>query len=1211
MKKNRKMKYQKMLFVWRKRLFGSGMLLLLGLLFMPSVYGQLQAKTISLRVNNTSVLDAIKEINRLSGNCISFKTEELLKETKRVSLNLNETELGTAVKTILEGTALTSLQQGNVLLIIPERQTAKNQKTMVLKGIVCDVNNQPLPGVTVRLAGTTVGTATDVKGHFTFPVPMKNGALEFTFVGFKKYVLAFTEKTGSSELKIILEEDVQAMEEVVVTGYGNVSKGNYTGAATTVKGEDVIMPGFNSIDQMLQGVIPGMLVTTTTGQVGATPKIRVRGTSTLLGSQEPVWVVDGVIQRDPLPFDSDDNLDFSVDADDIARLAGNAISWLNPADIESITVLKDASATAIYGSQAANGVIVITTKKASAGKLVVTYSGDLTIGQRPHYGLYDLMNSAENMQLLKEFHEDFNTYGVPNPTPVLYQKLINGIKNKTMTIEEAQVEYEKMAAQNTDWFDILFRNSLSHSHSIGLSGGSELIQNRTSFSFREDKGEAKGNNLTTFTFMSNTTARLWDRVTVNATLKGTFRKTRGFAFGVDPFNYAYNTSRAMPCYNEDGSLFFHEKYGAAYIGSNLSSYYWNYNILNEKRYTGAETSTGTWGGTLDLKWEIIDGLQYQGMVSYSQANTKMSEWAEEQSFYITKERGWEYGKYTPKDDYAQYSMLPQGGYLYTKTMDVVTVTSRNSLVYDKLFGEKHRITAQVGIETNSVKTDGRSMGRWGYMPDRGQTFVRPPDKYEDSFSQAGFWVNYNSSKLYGSSSITDLLNNSVSEYGSLVYTYDNRYVLNMSARVDASNRFGQFKNRRFEPTWSAGLKWRAKEEKPFRNLEWLNMFDVYGSYGYQGNAVANIAPSLIGTSSYITNWSTYGFKISRLPNDDLGWEKTKTWNLGIDAAFLDGRLNFNFNYFKKNSDVLGSKAVPHENGLTSAVFPGVTMENKGYDIVVNVVPIRTKDFTWQLSVNTGKTVNKVDDSAVTNKDPYKYLSGSITVDGQPFGTFYSYKFAELDPKNGYPVFDFEKENAEERELYADPTEYLVKSGCFVPDFSGGLSMQFKYKGWTLGALFAMQFGGENRLPDLLPDTDNNQGMPGPEWNLTRKYLNRWRKPGDEANTNIPAFFNSNFWQVMLPDTELGKNRSSERHESYELSDIRTASSDFIRCRSISLGYEWKEGFIQRMGVDRMSIKASMANPFMWVRDSKWEGIDPETGNWPARRMSSLSLQLMF
>jgi hypothetical protein len=136
-------------------------------------------------------------------------------------------------------------------------------------------------------------------------------------------------------------------------------------------------------------------------------------------------------------------------------------------------------------------------------------------------------------------------------------------------------------------------------------------------------------------------------------------------------------------------------------------------------------------------------------------------------------------------------------------------------------------------------------------------------------------------------------------------------------------------------------------------------------------------------------------------------------------------------------------------------------------------------------------------------------------------------------------------------------------------------------------------------------------MPGPEWNLTRKYLNRWRKPGDEANTNIPAFFNSKFWQVMLPDTELGKNRSSERHESYELSDIRTASSDFIRCRSISLGYEWKEGFIQRMGVDRMSIKASMANPFMWVRDSKWEGIDPETGNWPARRMSSLSLQLMF
>ena len=303
-----------------------------------------------------------------------------------------------------------------------------------------------------------------------------------------------------------LEEDVVTFDEVVVTGYGNVDKGNYTGAATNVDMNNVVMPGVPSIDQMLQGVVPGMLVTNTSGLVGASPKIRVRGTATLLGTQEPVWVVDGVIQRDPQPFNSSDNTNFSADIDDIKQLAGNAISWLNPNDIESITVLKDASATAIYGSKAANGVIVVTTKKAKIGKISVNYSGDFSIGQRPRYGLYDLMNSQEFMQFSKEIYEERRQYPSGSSIlPIGFQGLLEKYLSKEITLDEMNQQYQYLASQNTDWFKILFRNSFNHSHSVGISGGSDKIQNRTSISFTQQKGEAKGNDMTSFQANSNTT----------------------------------------------------------------------------------------------------------------------------------------------------------------------------------------------------------------------------------------------------------------------------------------------------------------------------------------------------------------------------------------------------------------------------------------------------------------------------------------------------------------------------------------------------------------------------------------------------------------------------------------------------------------------------------------------------------------------------------
>ena len=1139
--------------------------------------------------------ELFSQIQKQTGLTVVYSNNELNKD-KKIQAGFVQMEMEDVLDKVLAGTNL-GYEFMDEFVILKVVTKDEKKKTIQVSGKVVDEKNMALPGVTVMVKDLKLGTTTGSDGRYVLTIPeVDNIFLVFSFVGMHMQEVKYA---GQDSINVVMKDDVEVLEDVVVTGYGNMSKGNYTGAATTMKAEDIMMAGVSSIDQMLQGVVPGMLVQQGTGMVGASPKIRVRGVSSLLGSQEPVWVVDGVIQRDPQPFNSEDNTKFSVDADDISQLAGNAISWLNPNDIESITVLKDASATAIYGSEAANGVIVITTKKANVGKVFVAYSGDFSIGQRPRYGLYNQMNSREMMEFSQEMYEDRVSY----PSKVLsigYAGLMQSYLNKEITKKEFDQRYEKMAGTNTDWFDLLFQNSFSHKHSLSLSGGSEKIQNRTSLGYTDETGEANGNKVTLLTATSNTTVNLMNnKLIVNLLLKGTWRKVKGFAYDVDPFSYAYNTSRVIPMYNEDGSLYYHEKWAdeSSTVINNKTSYL--YNIQNELDNTGSENNTKTWGTTLDVKWNILPGLDYQGLVSYSSSSADVKKYATERSFYIASLRGYDYGTYESSAPEFAYTRLPFGGLLETGLTDVSTITVRNALVYDRMFKEVHRLTLQLGIETNSTKTRGTTGKRYGYLKDRGETFIKLPLTYSDLAWEGDLLDN---DLAQGEATVLNKIDNKLSEYVSAVYTYDGRYVLNASARLDASNRFGQDKNKRFAPTWSVGVKWRVATERFAKNLWWLNNLDLIASYGFQGNAVETVSPYLIAKDGGVNEYyNAYLLNISSLPYPDLGWEKTKTYNFGVDAALLDGRLNFTVNYFKKISDVLSSRNIPRENGMENAVVDGGEMTNTGYDFVINVIPVRTKDFTWQLSLNTSVTKNEVNKNQRINT-LNDYLEGSAVVDGEAFSTFYSFKYDGLNDENGTPEF-----------AYMDvlngtsPLDYLVKSGKFTPDFSGGLNMMFKYRNWSLYALFNVQWGGHARLPKLY-DTDSNYGIPTPEQNVSRDLARRWRKAGDR--TNIPSIPTSEAY-INLPATASVASTERRLYDMYNNSDLRVASTDFIRCRSLALSYEFNQKWLSRIAAQRFVIKASMTNPFMWVSDSKWDGLDPETSDWPARRVTSLSLQVMF
>ncbi|MDL2319708.1 SusC/RagA family TonB-linked outer membrane protein [Alistipes sp. OttesenSCG-928-B03] len=1155
---------------------------------------------VTIHREKATYAEIFDQIKRQTGLTVVYSNNELNKN-QSVAAQFTDIDVESVLRTILTGTNLGyELQDEYIILKRETRQQLPANRNVPVTGRVVDEKGVPIIGATVLVKGTSNGMATDQNGNYRIVLNFSDGAiLQFSFLGKETQEIAYG---GNSVINVTLREATVKVDDVVITGYMTLDKENYVGAIEQKRADDIRIAGLTSIDQMLQGNFAGMSVLNTTGQVGGSPKIRIRGTSTILGNQEPVWVVDGIIQLDPLPIPEGSG-SLASDLTELREIASNAISWLNPSDIETITVLKDASATAIYGSKAANGVIVISTKKSIPGQISVSYSGDFSIGQRPRYAHYDLMNSQQLMQYAQEMYEDRDQY-THLPLPVGYAGILRQLQNKEISHDEFTAAYRKMEQMNTDWFDILFRNTFNQNHNISIGGGSEKVINRTSVSMQNQRGEAKGNDMQTFSASSSTTLRLFNnRLTIGLLLNGSMRETEGFHNSVSPFEYAYNTARTIPAYNDDGTLYYHEKRGEISMAiSNKSSYL--YNILNELDNSSNSNSTKTMNSTVDIRFNITDKLQYQGVASYGFSSSEVKSYATEYSHYITQYRGYEYGSVLANSNEELASPLPYGGLVQFQNANMRNYTIRNSLVYNNTFNGKHHVTFNIGMEARSGKTKGNNFSRYGYLYYRGEGFATVPLTHTSATSTTTIRDNDFHEDMREGTGITNTENNYLSEYFTGVYNYNSRYIVNVNARLDASNRFGQDKNKRFQPTWSVGAKWRIANERFMQKPQWIEYIDLSFSYGYQGNAVESISPYLIATdgghNSYVKQ---YVLNLKSLPYPELGWEKTRSWNASIDFGLLQGRINFTANLYHKYGDVVSSKDVPIETGMNTAIVLGSKMENKGYDLVLSVIPIRTNDFTWQFSVNAGKARNILkSENRFNSLDDY--LSGTALVKGESYSTFYAYRFAGLDGTNGHPTFDL---------MDIDPTDdyldFLVKAGKIEPDFSGGLNTVFRYRNFSLSAQFSMSFGSQKRLPTFY----SSYGAPTPEQNAPKILMERWRKPGDEANTNIPSipagYTNFAGMSQTLPWREGGLSKST--YDMYNLSDIRVADADFIRCNAISVSYNFGEGLLKKLHAKRLSVALSMANPFLITFDKDWNGYDPETGGWPVRRMASLSVSLTF
>lgn len=1166
---------------------------------MAGVYSQTAKYDISMSGGR---LENVFKIIEQKGEFTFLYSIEDVDRVASIDIDVKQADLKEVLDVCLAKTRLTYEINGRLVVIRVKDEKPEN-KMMVIKGIVKDKKGEPLPGVTVMEKGTSVGVATGINGEFTFTTIKRDSVvLAFSFVGMKAKNVTWK---GEKELIVVMEDETTEMDEVVVTGYMNVNRRDMVGSYTTVNVADIMMPAYSSIDQMLQGQVPGMIVMNTSTRVGTSPKIQIRGTSTLLGNQDPLWVVDGIIQEEPLEIDAN-----SAMITDLKTILGNQISWLNPQDIETITVLKDASATAIYGSKASNGVIVITTKKGKTDRMSVNYSANFSVGTRPNYGQFNLMNSKERVQLSEEaFNEGVYYLEDPYKQPYTYEGLMRMYLAGDISQGDFLNGREKLEKVNTDWLKLLTRAAFSHNHNVSVSGGTTKVNYTASIGFNQADGQEIGNSSKRMSGRVSVGMQLHPKVRATMSINGSNGTNKGFVSDVNPLGYATSTSRAIAAYDENGEYSFYRR--KSHYMYNQDTETLGYNILNEIENSGSISEAAHLAASLDFSWNMTDWLQYQFTGGYNYSTNNSSAYSTERTYAIAdRYRGYDYNTAEPGSKDFKAALLPFGGQLFTSSGTQTSYNIQNKLLVSKSFNDENRLNVLIGVEVRSSKNVNISNTVWGYVPDRGEKIMEPTtlEKLEPiGAAKPGDLGIFQS--LYDSNwKKTNKTDNFFSVFATLAYSFKNRYVLNANVRNDASNRFGQDINNRFDPTYSFGVSWRVSSEPFMAGMSrFIHNLNLKATYGIQGNALVKISPELILYQGGVAKvYNQYEASISRIPNPNLSWERTHTWNFGMDFGLFHV-VNINVDYYRRRSNAVISQDLSYEFGVSKMELNGGILYNNGIEFMVSFSPVNRKNFGLNIMINSSKNWNK---GGEPTKEPSisNYLDGTsdqILKKGYPLGAMWSFSYAGLDPEDGHPTFNLMDVPEEERDRKIDPTTFLVYSGQKDPYFTGGVSLGIRYKSLSLNSMFALLLGGHKRLPSPYAAFTSGTTLPGPEDNVNKDVTKRWKKPGDENTTDIPALVKGINFLFTRPD-----DQPQDYIKAWEQSDYMVVSASFLRCRQIGLSWNVEKRWCQKVGVQSISVNANVNNVFV-IASKRFNGFDPEVDNSVMPRTFSAGINIGF
>lgn len=1059
-----------------------------------------------------------------------------------------------------------------------------------INGVVTSAEDgQPVIGASVTVSGTKTGAVTDVDGKFSLTTREKSPMITITYIGMVTQKLR-----GTQNMRIVLRSDAQTVSEVVVTGMQKMDKRLFTGAATKVDAGKSKLDGIADISRSLEGRAAGVSVQNVSGTFGTAPKIRVRGATSIYGSSKPLWVVDGVIMEDVTEVNAD-----QLSSGDAATVISSAIAGLNADDIESFQILKDGSATSIYGARAMSGVIVVTTKKGKAGKTHINYTGEFTMRLKPSYSQFNIMNSQEQMGIYRELEANgMLSFGQTHraSTSGVYGKmyqLMNTYDPATgkfllPNTEKGKIKYLKAAEmRNTNWFDELFSNAISMNHSISISSGTEKAQYYTSFSLMNDPGWTEQSNVRRYTFSTNALYNMSKHLSLNLIGNAAYRKQKSPGamnqhvdnvtgavtrdFDINPYSYAINTSRTL-----DANEFYIRNYAPFNIHHELANNFNDYDVIDTKVQA-------------ELKYKPITKVELAVLGAYkfsttTQANQIMDNSNVALAFRAMDDATILYGNqrlYTDPDvpNSLPFSVLPNGGFYRETKYKMNSWDFRATASYNDVYNNDHIVNLFGGMEVNNTDRNRSYFNGVGMQYEMGLL---------GSYDYRYFKQSSEENEIY-----YDLSNGhsrEVSFFGTGTYSWKGRYTINGTVRYEGSNRLGKARSARWLPTWNISGAWNMHEEpwfeKTFKNS--LTHATFKASYSLTGDkpAVTNAAVIIQSYNPWrpFTVDKESGLEIWDFANRDLTYEKKHELNLGLDLGFLNNRINVTFDWYRRNNyDLIGPRITNGTKGTIVEFANVASMKSNGEELSISSKNIVSKDFTWSTDFIFSHVKTEVT-SLKNRRNLIQMITGSgFTLEGYPYRSLFSMDFQGLN-ENGIPTFINQDGNKTTSGIYFQSRniEHLKYEGPVDPTYTGSFGNTFSYKGWHLIVFATYAFGNKVRLdPAFYSWYSDLDATP-------KEFRNRWTKAGDEMKTNIPAIPDL---RQRQQDTKL-----SYAYNAFNRSTERVAKGDFIRMKEISLSYDFPQRWANYLHLNKVNLKLQGTNLFLIYADKKLNGQDPEFFN---------------
>ncbi|MFT5749472.1 MAG: TonB-linked SusC/RagA family outer membrane protein [Ancylomarina sp.] len=1055
-------------------------------------------------------------------------------------------------------------------------------------------------GVKGVIENITMGTITDLDGNFVLEVPIALKKISCSFLGFETQVVNIT---GKYFVKIKLNDANSQLGEIVVTGYQKIEKRKLTSAVVKINADNIRQAGIASVDNMLAGQLAGVTSVPTSGAPGAPAKIRIRGTASLNGTQDPLWVLDGI------PLEGNEVPDYN-DSDNIDQLYNSSIGGLNPQDIQDITILKDAAATAIYGARAANGVIVITTKRGKAGKMRVTLSSNTSFISRPNFDKLNLMNSNEKVDLemalasrtdltyndqygrvsqILNANNDWDNYQTGGSTAISAESLasINALRDV-----DANLDNE------------LYQNAVNQDHSLSISGGNDFADYYFSFGAHTEKGTTIGTSLNRYNITLKSNFNLRDDLRLGVSVFANERNSKNYLTGssklTNPANYVRLANPYNKLRDDQGNYIYNVDedglYNIAYIP---------FNILEEREGTSHKLKGQSVNAIFNLEWDINPNIKFRSQYGIQIDKSNTTKEAEAETFYARKAR--HKGRYFESGEPKYY--IPEGGVLKNWEADNSSYNLKNIIEYNQMFNEKHEINFMIGNELRQTEFTQVFSAAYGWNAER---MTSKPVVFRDEADAKSFPLF---TKAYRK-------NRYASFFATGSYTYDRRYTFFGSIRYDGSDLFGVDPKYKYLPLYAVSGAWNASEENFLRNVNWLSSLKFRTSYGLQGNIDKNSSPFIIGTPTTVSNLpgsTEDGIDIAGLPNEKLRWEKTSTYNIGADLSVFRHSIRMSFDYYsRKGTDLIGSQSLAYETGFSSMSVNWAEMTNKGWELSIATRNIKTDNFEWNTNFNISHNENKV---LKENIPANQFLPSR---EGYSANSVWVIKTKGFD-ENGYPMFDKKgnavsgKEFFDLYDQYADfwPGNYagsnlntenvrdlFTYAGNSDPEYSGGIVNNFKYKNFDLTVSANFNLGMDILAQPTYSMTEYNRGR-----NTSSKLLDVIN--GD--NKSLPNLMGS-----TSADGEYWMEKQWYDHlddaGTYRHLDIWLKEVNYLRISSIRFGYTLPKEMLKRIKLNNVRFSFEARNPF--VISNGYDGyFDPESyGNifaQPQQKSYTLGVNLTF